>query len=238
MTDQAATPVAETAVPVTLPTSIVSAPEPAPATEAASAPAPAAPVRPEGLPDAYWDDATGIKPEAYAKLAEIEAAAADRPASPTDYKLELPEPVLGPNGQPVQFDANDPLAQAVLPALHEAGVSQAGLSKILAAFAHVEVEGAKAQAQFIAAEQAKLGAEHAKRTGAVFQTVSAKIGADKAQALMNVLGTADAFLALEALTQGLTGPAISAAPPSDPGAAFEGLTGAEALAAIRARKAA
>lgn len=234
MTDQAATPVAETAVPVTPPTSIVSAPEPAPAAEAT----PAAPVRPEGLPDAYWDDAAGIKPEAYAKLAELEAAAADRPASPVDYKLELPEPVLGPNGQPVQFDANDPLAQAVLPALHEAGVSQAGLSKILAAFAHVEVEGAKAQAQFIAAEQAKLGAEHAKRTGAVFQTVSAKIGAEKAQALMNVLGTADAFVALEALTQGLTGPAISAAPPSDPGAAFEGLTGADALAAIRARKAA
>ncbi|GAA0768876.1 hypothetical protein [Brevundimonas olei] len=213
-TPEAAAPA--TAVPVAPPNASLVAP---------AAPAePAAPVRPEGIPDAYWDDAAGVKPEAYARLAELEAADAARregvPESADGYKLETGDPVLGADGKPVTFDADDPLAKAIFPALHEAGLSQAAVSKILGAYAANEVEATKAAqaetAAYVAAEQAKLGSNHATRTAALHGQVIAAIGQDAAEALRSKMTDAAAVIALETLVSKLQGPALGAPPLKNP----------------------
>lgn len=218
MTDETATPEATDAP----------APEAAPADASliAAAPgdAPVAPARPDGLPDAYWDAETNsIKPEAYSRLAELEAAAAAAregvPESAEAYELTPDEPVEGPDGKPLEFSADDPLVQAVLPALHEAALPQAAVSKILGAYARAEVAAMKAEADAATerrnAEVAKLGdAPEAvtKRTSAVHGLLVGAVGAEHAEALRQVMTNADAFIALEALTTKLQGPTLSAAP--------------------------
>lgn len=197
---------------------------PADASLIAAPAASSAPARPDGIPDAYWDDANGVKPEAYTRLAELEAAAADRaqgvPESADNYELALPEPVVGLDGKPVAFDAEDPLVKALLPAFHEAGVPQAAFGKILQAYAAQEVADAKAEHEateaFVAAEQVKLGAEHAKRTAAIHSAVTAAIGAEGAEAIRTQMRSAEAVIALETLVSKLQGPAMSAAPAKTP----------------------
>ena len=227
MTDQ--TPAPEAAEPA--------APAPEASVMAAAPEAPAAPARPDGLPDTYWDDAAGVKPEAYSRLAELEAADLARregvPESADKYELKLGEEIVGLDGKPVQFDPTDPLAQAILPVLHE----QAGVEKLLAAFTKLEVEAAKAEQVHIAAEQAKLGAEHVKRTGAIHSSLVAAVGADGANAIRMQMRSADAVIALETLVSKLTGSAISAGPPATPDSDLDGLSGEQLLTALRARKA-
>lgn len=208
---------------------------------AAEPAAPAAPARPDGLPDTYWDDAAGVKPEAYSRLAELEAAEVARragvPETPDKYELKLAEEIVGIDGKPVEFDATDPLAQGVLPVLHKHGIGQEGLSELLTVFTKLEVEAANAQVEYAKAEQAKLGAEHAKRTAAIHSTVIAAIGAEGAEAIRQSMGSAAAVIALEQLVSKVTGAAISAGPPATPDSDLDGLHGADLLNAIRARKA-
>lgn len=216
MTDTTAAPTDETSAPAQPDASLV-------APIAASA-EPAAPARPDGLPDAYWDAASGVKPEAFSRLAELEAADAARregvPETVDAYKLEADEPIIGADGQPVAFDADDPLAKAILPALHEAGLPQSAVSKILGAYARSEVAAAAAAAEeakaFVAAEQGKLGSNHAARTAALHGQVIAAIGEKPAEALRQQMRSADAVIALEALVSKLQGPAIGAVPLTPP----------------------
>ena len=204
---------AEPAAPVASATAVPPTPAVMAAPELA---APVAPTRPEGLPDTYWDDAVGVKPEAYSRLAELEAAEEARragvPESADKYALTLPEPIIGLDGKPVEFDAADPLAAAVLPVLHDLGIPQEGVSKLLGAFAKQELEAARQQEAFVAAEQAKLGAAHATRTTAIHNAVTAAIGAEGAEALRRNMSDAAGVMALEQLVSKLNGPAISAAP--------------------------
>ena len=233
MTDQ--TPAPEAAEPA------APAPEASVMAAAPEVSAPAVPARPDGLPDTYWDDAAGVKPEAFSRLAELEAAEVARregvPESADKYELKLGEDIVGLDGKPVQFDPTDPLAQAVLPVLHECGVPQAGVEKLLAAFTKLEVEAAKAEQAHITAEQAKLGAEHVKRTGAIHSSLVAAVGAEGANAIRQSMRSADAVIALEALVSKLTGSAISAGPPATPTSDLDGLSGQALLTAIRARQA-
>jgi hypothetical protein len=213
----------------------------------AAAPAEAAaPQRPDALPETYWDaDTNAIKPEAFSRLAELEAADVARreglPETADKYELKLGEDIVGLDGKPVQFDPTDPLAQAVLPVLHECGVPQAGVEKLLAAFTKLEVEAAKAEQAHVVAEQAKLGSEHVKRTGAIHSSLVAAVGADAANALRQSTRSADAVIALEALVSKLTGAAISAAPPAAGASSYDEtiaeLPVEQRLAAARAIKA-
>lgn len=200
------------------------------------------PARPDALPETYWDaDTNAIKPEAFSRLAELEAADEARragvPESADKYELKIDESVVGLDGKPVEFDPTDPLAAAVLPVLHELGIPQEGVSKLLTAFAAQEIEAAKAQQAYVASEQQKLGAEHAKRTAALHATVTAQVGQQAAEAIRLSMGSAAAVEALEQLVSKVTGAAISAAPPSKPHGDLDGLHGAELLAAARAAKA-
>lgn len=209
--------------------------------EPAAVAAPAAPVRPEGLADDFWDDAAGIKTDAVlAKLNEYQAAEAARagqvPADVAGYVLETPEPILDLAGNPVGFNANDPLAQGVLGVLHKHGVGQAAASELLATYANSVIAEARASNEALQAETAKLGANAPARIAAVRAAVVAHAPA-QAEALMAGLGTADAVIALEGLIAKLTGAGMTAAPTSKPDP-YEGLSGGALIEAHRTAQAA
>ena len=244
MTDTTAT--TETTETTTAATSVPGSPAVEASLMAAAPTEAAAPQRPDALPETYWDaDTNAIKPEAFSRLAELEAADVARregvPESADKYELKLGEDIVGLDGKPVQFDPTDPLAQAVLPVLHECGVPQVGVEKLLAAFTKLEVEAAKAEVAHIAAEQAKLGAEHVKRTSAIHSSLVAAVGADGANAIRQSLRSADAVIAIESLVSKLTGAAISAAPPAAGASSYDEtiaeLPVEQRLAAARAIKA-
>lgn len=203
--------------------------------------APAAPTRPDGLADQFWTEGVGINADAVlAKLGEYEAAEKARaeavPPDVTGYKLETIEPILDLAGNPIGFNADDPLAQGVLGVLHKHGGSQALASELLGAYAQSVIAEAKATTEAVQAEVAKLGANAEARISAVKAAVTAHAPA-QVEALMAGLATADAVIALESLISKLTGAGINAAPvaKADP---FEGLTGAALIEAHRAAQAA
>lgn len=70
-------------------------------------------VRPEGLPDEFWDAASGVKTgdlwTAYQEMkAAGEAAKADLPDTPEGYELKVSDAVQVPEGFKVEVDAKDP----------------------------------------------------------------------------------------------------------------------------------
>lgn len=216
---------------------------PAPAAPAATeAPAPAAdaaaPVRPAGLPDAFWDDATGVKTaEAVARLAELETAdaarRADVPADPSGYKLELAEPIIDPVTKgAITFNAEDPLAKGALAWAHENGVSQAGLSKLLGVFAQNEMAALAERNAAVAAETAKLGAAADARFAAVSAGLTKHAGEAGAKAIMASLGSAEAVIAIETVLKSIAGPSIGTPPPGKPANSLDGLSGSDLLSAV------
>jgi hypothetical protein len=210
---------------------VVSAPAAAPAVVAE------APVRPEGLPDSFWDAATGVKTtEAVARLVELETAAAARaadvPADVAGYKLEAAEPITDPTtGKAVSFNAEDPLAKSALAWAHENGVGQAALSKLLGVFAGNEMAALKAHTDHVAAETAKLGANHEARITALSSALAKHGGEAGAKAIMGNLGTADAVVALEAVVKALAGPSLGTPPVAAAKASLGDLSGVDLLAA-------
>lgn len=206
-----------------------------------SAPAtPVAPVRPEGLSDAYWDDAVGVKPEAFARLTALEAEAAARaegvPETVEGYTFALPADLKGPDGNPITIDKNDPLAKGAAAWAKEHGVSDAALSKLLVNYATTEIEAAAADQAAMQAEVAKLGPTAKERIGAYSAAVKQHAG-PHAQALLDSINSAEAAQAVEALIAAMRGPGIGAAPLQEKPEEFEGLTGSALLTAARAPKA-
>lgn len=194
---------------------VVDAAPAAAATEVAPA-EPVALVKPEGLPDAYWDAATGVKPEAFAKLAEFEARRAEIPETAAGYDLGLPDNVVGLDGKPLKVDPEDPLAKSLVEIAHKNGLPKSAVSELVQAYAAVEVAGAKEEAERLSAETAKLGPKASERIAATTATLAAQVGEAEATALMAVLGTAEAYTAVEKLLAKVGGPTIQPAPQRAP----------------------
>jgi len=214
--------------------------EPAPA--AAPEPAPAGGlVRPEGLPDEFWDDADGVKlGDVVAKLREYEELRADLPEGPDGYELKVSDAVKVPEGFDVTLNPDDPLVKAVMPALHEAGVGKVAAQKIIDAYAAAQIADQEAWVDNYAAGKKALGEKANERLAAVDSWVAANVKSEQAAALKEVLYGRDfspkAVEAIEAII------ALRQLKPAQPGAQaganFDNLFGAERLAAIREREAA
>jgi hypothetical protein len=205
----------------------------APVTEA-PAPVPAeagvtAQTRPDWLPESFWDaEANAPKAEdltaRLSRADELEAAEAARregvPAGADEYKLDLPENVVGLDGQPVRLIPDDPGTKEAQALAAELGLSQASFTKLVAFHAGQLLGAQKAQAeQFqaeMAAELTKLGTNAKARVDAVSSGLGQHLG-DKAQALLDAMGTADAVEALETLLAKVSAPAISASPQAEAG---------------------
>lgn len=216
-------------------------PAPAPAAE----PAAAAPTRPEGLADEFWDDASGVKVDAVlGRLNELTAAeqarSAEVPDSAEDYVFELPaELAQQAEKAGLEFKADDPRVKAVAGVLHKLGAKKDAAGELLTAYAQAEIEVASQMANTIGEEVrasfARLGEKAEARMNAVHAAVKQHAG-QHAEALLQELTTGDAYVALEAILAKATGVPIdpNVNPKSDP---YEGLTGAALIQAVRENQA-
>lgn len=226
---------------------------PAPATAPSGAAEPAAQadaspasdgglVRPEGLADEFWDAQTGVKTAdllaAYQELkGAADAAKSDVPADATGYELKLSEGVKVPEGFKVEINAEDPFFADVTKELHGLGIGQAGVQKLVDAYARAQIAEQEQAVEAYTAEKGKLGERAQERIGAVQAWVTANLPKEQAAALIGSIYNAAQVQAFERIIK-LRSDA-SPAPGGQPQpSALEGLRGAELLEAIRANKAA
>lgn len=203
-----------------------------------------APVRPEGLPDEFWDDATGVKAgDVWSALrdlkAEQEARAADLPKDGEAYDLALPADIDLPEGVAVEIDKDDPLWADFQKIAREAGVPKGKFTEFVGAFAKYQAAAQAADVETYTAEMAKLGANAPQRRDAAANWLKANLPTAQFEALGGALISADGIAALEAIIKLKSGPVAATGVGASAGAnKFEGTHGASRLEAIRAQQAA
>ncbi len=199
-------------------------------------------VRPEGIPDEFWDPQTGVKATdllvAYQDLkAQTEAAKADLPADATGYELKLSEGVKVPEGFKVEINAEDPFFADVTKELHGLGIGQAGVQKLVDAYARAQIAEQEQAVEAYTAEKGKLGERADARIQAIQQWVTANLPKDQAAAVIGSIYNAAQVQAFERIIK-LRSDAAPAPGGQQTPSSLEGLRGAELLEAIRANKAA
>jgi hypothetical protein len=130
--------------------------------------APAAPSRPDWLPEAHWDAKDGIKPEFgthYAEIAkfhqtETEKAAALAARKPEDIKIELklPETVKVPEGIKLEINEKDPRVPVIREMAIKHGWTQEQVNDLVAFDAQQQIAAHAAEQARLADERKKLGA--------------------------------------------------------------------------------
>lgn len=204
----------------------------------------AAPVRPEGLPDEFWDDATGVKAgDVWSALRDLKAAqaekAADLPADGEAYDLALPADLALPEGITIEIDKDDPLWADFQSIARESGVGKTQFQQFVGAFAKYQIAAEQAKVDTYVAEMTKLGANAPARRDAATAFLKANLPANQAEALAGSVLSADGIAALETIIKLKSGPVAATGVGASAGASeFEGLHGAARLDAIRAKQAA
>jgi hypothetical protein len=184
---------------------------PAPAPEPAPEPNAATLVRPEGLPDEFWDDATGVKAgDVWSALRDLrveqEARAADLPAEGEGYDLALPADLQLPEGTEVVIDKDDPLWADFQKIAREAGVPKGKFAEFVGAMAKYQAAAQAADVETYTAEMAKLGENATVRRDSASNWLKANLAANKAEALGGALISADGIAALEDIIKLKSGP--------------------------------
>ncbi|MCC7047198.1 MAG: hypothetical protein IT562_10835 [Alphaproteobacteria bacterium] len=168
--------------------------------QAAAGGSTAAPARPEGLPDSYWDATAGVKwadllkdhGELTAFKAEQDSRRLTLPQSPDAYEPKLPDDFKVPDGVDFEIDPTDPLLAQFRKDAHALGLDQNQFSKLLGTYAAAEVGRAQMLQQAFAAEKQKLGPTATERVTAIKQWIGAKLGGDPAvAAIMPSIVTAE-----------------------------------------------
>lgn len=185
--------------------------------------------RPDTLPEDLWDAEAGAPKydtiaERVARAAELEAEAEARkagvPASADEYKLDLPDTVVGLDGGKVQLIADNPMTKAAQALAAKWGLPQEAFTEFVAFHAggllQEQRDTASAFEAETKAELAKLGDGGPARIKAVETNLKARFG-DKAEAALNLMGSAEAVEVLEQLLAAATNPAISATPQAEAG---------------------
>lgn len=167
--------------------------------------------RPEGIPDEFWDDATGLKAGdlavAYRDLAAANTARlADVPAADASYDLALPADFKVPDGFAVEIKADDPLWADVAEIGKAEGITKAAHAKLVGAFAKYQIASQEADVSAFVAEKTKLGANADVRIKAAETYLGANLRADEAEALGGALISEAGVRALERLIALKSGP--------------------------------
>lgn len=253
MTDLVENPTSEAPAPggdaaPSVETPATTAPASDPATGTGGATSATAPVRPEGLPDEFWDATTGLKAgdlvskfrEVSTKLAEVEAAAGEIPKEAAGYAIAAPEDVQVPEGFTIQIDEKHPfLAEAREYALAQKW-TQAQWKGVLALEAQRQIGFQKQLTEREVATRTALGENAEARLTDIHNRIKANLPADVAN---HVIATVSRYSdpavikGWEAIWALKSGPSV----PANGGqntSKFEGLHGSELLHALRSQKAA
>jgi len=184
-----------------------------------------APERPEFLPEKFWDsDASKANFEGLAasyvelekKLGssrddvrkeisderEVERAK-NRPATPEDYKIDLPDGVL-PEGVTFAADDNNPMLQFWRGFAHEQGLTAEIFNQGVGAYAKSLV----ADVPDSSVELKKLGDKGPERVDAVYKFLKANLSGPNFDAIDSLVETASGVEALEQLVKLARGPNI------------------------------
>lgn len=168
-------------------------------------------VRPEGLPDEFWDDKTGVKSgDVWSALrdlrAEQEARAADLPAEGESYDLALPADLQLPEGTEVVIDKDDPLWADFQETARAEGVTKAGFQRFIGAFAKYQAAAQAADVETYTAEMSKLGANATVRRDAATNYLKANLPTPQFEALGGALISAAGIEAIETIVKLKSGP--------------------------------
>lgn len=200
-------------------------------------------VRPEGLDDAFWDDATGLKTgDLVSALRDLQAKETERlagvPAEGDSYDLALPEGFEVPEGYAVEIKADDPLWADFQSIAREAGLPKGDFGKFVGAFAKYQIAAQQADVNAFVAEKGKLGANADTRIKAAETYLTTNLPKVQAEALGAALLTADGVQGLERLIALKSGPSAATGVGASGVNKFDGLHGGDLLDAVRSAKAA
>lgn len=197
-------------------------------------------LRPEGLPDAFWDGAAikvGDLWNAYRELtAANEARLADVPQAADGYELKVSDEVKVPEGFKVDIDAKDPFFVDITRELHAAGAPRATVQKLVDAYARQQIADQTQATEVYSAEMGKLGENAKARIEAVDNWLTANLTKEEAAALAASKFSAVHVRAFEKII------ALRKAAQPGPGGgqtatSLDGLRGGDMLDAIRAKAA-
>jgi hypothetical protein len=111
------------------------------------------------------------------------------PASPTDYKTELPANFEMPGGLKVEFNETDPLLVDARNWAHGKGFSQSEFSELVGIYASAKAKEAAFINQAASAELGKLGANAVQRVSAIETWLRGQLGDDLAAPMKTVMVT-------------------------------------------------
>ena len=173
--------------------------------------APAAPTRPEWVPESYFDPQVGIKPEFgthYAEVAnfhkthtEQQAALAARKPEDIKFELKLPEGVKAPEGVELKINPDDPRIPILRDLALKNGWTQDQVNDLVALDAQQVIASHAAEQTRLTAEKQKLGANADDRIKAVASAVKTLpgISADELAEVQILTATASGVSFLERL---------------------------------------
>ncbi|HEV7352587.1 MAG TPA: hypothetical protein VGN74_05600 [Brevundimonas sp.] len=249
MTDAAANPTSEAAPAEAVAAPVAAVEGGAAETAAAAQPvqaeasaAAAGPVRPERLPDEFWDDAAGVKVadllDAHLTLkAELDAARADVPEAADGYELALSEAVTVPEGFKVDLDADDPFTKEIRDWAHEHKLPKTAWQKLLDAEARRRIGEQQVAVNEFVEDKKALGENADQRIAAVQNWVKANLPTDKAGALLDNIGLRG-VAALEAIIALRSDPSAPGGLAAAKASELDNTFGLSRLEAIRRNKAA
>jgi hypothetical protein len=174
------------------------------------------PVRPEGVPESFWDKDKGeLKVADWSKSyeslrqaqdqakAEADARKAQIPAQADLYKPELPKEIELPAGMEVK--TNDPLYLAVRQMAHDKGWTQADFSQALGVYAQIEIAKQAGIAEAVRVRDESLGPNGPQRVEALKNFFKATAATPQAaDQLANVLWTRDIIVWMEGVQKRLS----------------------------------
>lgn len=132
---------------------------------------------------------------------ETELRKATLPASPTEYKTDLPANFEMPAGIKVEFDEADPLLTDARNWAHGKGFSQSDFSELVGIYATAKAKEAAFINTAAAAEVAKLGANGTQRVTALETWMRGMVGDKLASHMRGMLVTADIVKGWELIQQ-------------------------------------
>lgn len=168
-------------------------------------------IRPEGLPDDLWDDATGVKTgDLWSKFRDLQAKedgrAAGVPAEAESYDLALPADFKVPEGIEVEIKNDDPLWADFQALGKKHGLTKDGFSEFVGAFAKYQIAAQEADINTFVEQKTALGANADARIKAAGDWLGANLPKTEAEALGGALISAEGVKGLERLISMKSGP--------------------------------